>query len=123
MHVFSGQSNTKMMIEVGLYLLMKLATSCFAIPFVDGHEIQVLKSNEFRKTNRSLWYEEASVSRASLVIIPLKQLSIAPTTFKFFKIISFLMQENNLVDDGDCARTLIRHIKVDWLSNSCLVKY
>ena len=26
--------------------------SCFAIPFVDGQEIQVLKSNEFPKTKR-----------------------------------------------------------------------
>ena len=54
MHVFNDQSNTKMMIEVGLCLLMKLATSCFAIPFVDGHEIQVLKLNEFQKTNKRL---------------------------------------------------------------------
>ena len=41
-----------MIIAVGLYLLMKLATSCFAIPFVDGHEIQVLKSDEFPKTKK-----------------------------------------------------------------------
>ena len=113
MHLFNGQSNTKMMIGVGLYLLMKLATSCFATPFVDGHEIQVLKSNEFPKTSRRLWYVEASASRASLVIIPLKQLWMAPTTFKFFKIISFLMQEDNLVDDGDCNRVMILNIKVD----------
>ena len=112
MHVFNGQSNT-MMIGVGLYLLMKLATSCFATPFVDGHEIQVLKSNEFPKTSRRLWYEEASASRASLVIIPLKQLWMAPITFKFFKIISFLMQEDNLVDDGDCNMIMILNIKVD----------
>ena len=115
-----GQSNAKMMIGVGLYLLMKLATSCFAAPFVDGHEIQVLKSNEFPKTSRRLWYGEASASRASLVIIPLKQLWMAPTTFK---IISFLMQEDNLVDDGDCNRIMILNMQVDLLSNSCLVKY
>ena len=35
-----------------IYLLMQLATSCFAILFVDDHEIQVLTSNEFPKTNR-----------------------------------------------------------------------
>ena len=46
MHVVNGQSNTKMIIVVGLYLLMKLTTSCFTIPLVDGYEIQVLKSNE-----------------------------------------------------------------------------
>ena len=56
--------------------------NCFAIPFVNGHEIQVLKSNESPKTKRSLRYREASVSRASLFIIPLKQLRMAPTTFK-----------------------------------------
>ena len=43
-----------MMIGVGLYLLMKLATSFFAILFVDGHEIQVLKSNEFRKNKQKI---------------------------------------------------------------------
>ena len=42
---------------------MKLATSCFATPFVDGHEIQVLKSNEFPKTSRRLWYGKASASK------------------------------------------------------------
>ena len=31
-----------MIIGVGLYLLMNLATSCFAILLIDGHEIQVL---------------------------------------------------------------------------------
>ena len=46
MHVFNERSNTKMTIGVELYLLIKLVTSCFAIPFVDGHEIQVLKLNE-----------------------------------------------------------------------------
>ena len=35
-----------------IYLLMQLATSCFAILFVDDHEIQVLTANEFPKTNR-----------------------------------------------------------------------
>ena len=50
MHVFNEQSNTKMIIAVALYLLMKFATSCFAVLFVDDHEIQVLKSNEFPKT-------------------------------------------------------------------------
>ena len=34
MHVFNGQSNAKMIIAVGLDLLMKLATSCFVIPFI-----------------------------------------------------------------------------------------
>ena len=34
--------------------------TCFAMPFVDGHGIQVLKSNEFPKTNRRLWHGEAS---------------------------------------------------------------
>ena len=42
------------MIGVGLYLLMKLATSFFAILFVDGHEIQVLKSDEFRKNKQKI---------------------------------------------------------------------
>ena len=121
MHLFIGQSSAKIMIGVGLHLLMKVATSYFAIPFVDGHGIQVLKSNKFPKTNRRLWYEETSASRASLVIIPLKQLWMAPTTFKFFNIISFLMQEDNLVDDGDCNKIMILNIKVDWLSSSCLV--
>ena len=122
MQVFNGLSNTKMMTGVRLYLLMKLATSCFAIPFVDGHEIQVLKSNEFPKANKRLWSGKATASRTSLVIILLKQLWIAPTTFKFFKIISFLMQEDNLVDDSDCNRIIIQKITVDWLSNSCLMK-
>ena len=44
MRMFNKQFNIKMMIEVGLYLLMELAISCFAIPFVDGRKIQVLKS-------------------------------------------------------------------------------
>ena len=88
--------------------------SCFATPFVYDHEIQVLKSNR--------WYEEVSASRTSLVIIPLQQFWMVPAMFKFFKIISFLMQEDNLVDDGDCNRIMILNIKIDWLSNSCLVK-
>ena len=87
--------------------------TCFAIPFVDGHETQVLKSNKFPKTNRRLWCRKASAPRISLVIIPLKQLCMSPTTFKFFKIISFIMQEENLVDDGDCNRIMILNMKVD----------
>ena len=98
---------------------MKNATSCFAIPLVDGLEIQVLKSNEFRKTKRRLWCGEVSASRGSLVLIPLKQFWMALTSFK---LISFLMQEDILIDDGDCNRITILNIKVDWLSNSCLVK-
>ena len=50
MHIINGQSKTQMIIGVGPDLLMKLATSCFAIPFVDDHEIQLLKSKEFSKT-------------------------------------------------------------------------
>ena len=46
MNVFNEQSNTRMIIGVELDLLMKPATSCLEIPLVDGHEIQVLKSNE-----------------------------------------------------------------------------
>ena len=61
MHVFNGQPNTKMIIGLGLDLLMKLATSCIAIPLVDGHEIQVLKSNEFRKTKRRMVWGRISI--------------------------------------------------------------
>ena len=43
---------------------------------------------------------------------------MAPITFKFFRIISSLMQEENLVDDGDCNKKMILKIKVDWPSNS-----
>ena len=106
----SEQSNTKMMIGVGLDLL-KVATSCFAILFVDGHD--------WSQTNRRWWYGETLASRASLLLIPLKQFWMAPTTFK---INSLLMQEDNLVDDGDCNRIMILNIKVDWISNCCLVK-
>ena len=74
--------------------------------------------------NKQKWmvWGGISIKGASLILIPLKQLWIASTTFKFFQIISFLMQEDNLIDDGDCNRIIILNIKVDWLSNSCLVK-
>ena len=36
---------------------------------------------------------------------------MAPTTFKFFKIISFLMQEDNLVDDGGCNKIMLLNIR------------
>ena len=62
------------------------------------------------KNKQKIMVWGVSASRASLVIIPLKQLRMAPTTFK---IISFLMQEDNLVDDGDCNRIMILNIEVD----------
>ena len=40
---------------------------------------------------------------------------MAPTTSKFFNIISFLMQEDNLVNGGDCNRIMILNIMIDWL--------
>ena len=57
MHLFNGQSNTKMIIAIGLDLLMKLSISCFDISFVDGHQIQVLKSDEFshKKPTMMVW--------------------------------------------------------------------
>jgi hypothetical protein len=95
----------------------------FKTPFVDGHGIQKLESNEFRSINRRLWYGEASVSRTWWVIILSKQLWMVSTTFKFFKTISSAMPKINLVDDGDFDKTMTRNIKVEWLSNSYLEKY
>ena len=96
--------------------------SCYQLFRHTIHETKVLKSNKFPKTSRRSWYEETSASRASLVIISLKQFWMTPTMFKFFKIISFLMQEDSLVDDGGYNRIVIQNIKVGWLSNSFLVK-
>ena len=52
MDMFNGQSDPKMIIAVGLYVLMKVAISCFAMPPIDGHKIQVLKSSEFPRNNQ-----------------------------------------------------------------------
>ena len=43
---YSSIQWAKIIIGLGLDLLMKLATSCFPIPLVDDHEIQVLESDE-----------------------------------------------------------------------------
>ena len=115
--MFNGQSNTKTTIGVEQYLPTKPATNCFETPFVDGQEIQKLKSNEFQRINRRLWCGVASASRAWWAIILSIQLWMAPTTFKFFKTISSAIPESNSVDDGDFNKITIPNTKVGWLSN------
>jgi hypothetical protein len=56
MHVFNGQSDTKTTIGIEQYSPTKPHTNCFEILFVVAQKIQKLKSREFQRIDRRLWY-------------------------------------------------------------------